>query len=242
MKIAIIDNLISYWKLDESSGDAIDIHSSNDGTIYGATQNVAGKINTAYSFDGNDYVDCGNDVSLQPTSEITISCWIKPASQQEVCWVDLGPGNYGVGCSANDPVSSSTWSWQIRYGSTPPGCYLGFQLNTNAGSAWAQLDQNLTVGTWYHIVATFDGTYSKIYLNGVLKDTHNFGATTIVTDVANKILIGQEGWANYFNGVIDEVGIWSKALSLTKVVKLYNQGDGLAYPFIVGPFPTHFRI
>ena len=45
--MALIDGLISYWKLDEESGDAIDACGNNDGTVTGATQGAAGKINTA---------------------------------------------------------------------------------------------------------------------------------------------------------------------------------------------------
>ena len=72
--MALTTNLISYYKLDESSGDAIDAHGSNDGTVTGATQNVAGKINTAYSFDG-----AGQDrVSTFTTpANGTISLWVK---------------------------------------------------------------------------------------------------------------------------------------------------------------------
>jgi len=51
--MALTDNLVSYYKLDESSGNAIDAHGDNDGTLTGnITQNSTGKINTGYAFDG----------------------------------------------------------------------------------------------------------------------------------------------------------------------------------------------
>ena len=63
----LTDGLVSHWKLD---GDANDSAGSNDGTIYGATPTV-GQIGGALEFDGSgDYVDCGNDDSLDMTDEI----------------------------------------------------------------------------------------------------------------------------------------------------------------------------
>src|SRR6056297_1438800 len=70
------DGLVSYWTLDESSGDAIDYISGNDGTPNGGvTQGVTGQVNSAYSFDGSDdYINLGNGLqSIQ-----TFSFWVYP--------------------------------------------------------------------------------------------------------------------------------------------------------------------
>ena len=59
--MALIDNLVAYYKLDETSGNAIDIHGSNDGTTTNISYEVTGKINTGYSFNG---VPIGNTLSV----------------------------------------------------------------------------------------------------------------------------------------------------------------------------------
>jgi hypothetical protein len=78
--MALIDNLVSYYKLDETSGTTVeDAYGSNDGTNDGATVNVAGKINTAYDFDGdNDYVDTNVEpVISSGGDDFSVSMWFK---------------------------------------------------------------------------------------------------------------------------------------------------------------------
>ena len=77
--------LVSYWPLDRASikGKTVeDVWGKNDGTIAGNPQIVAGKIHEAMKFDAknNDYVECGNDKSLDLAEEITIEVWTKPST------------------------------------------------------------------------------------------------------------------------------------------------------------------
>ena len=72
--------LISYYKLDESSGDVVDFYDGNNGTVFGGLiRNLTGQVNKSFSFDGsNDYVNLDSlvdDVNLY--SEGTISGWVK---------------------------------------------------------------------------------------------------------------------------------------------------------------------
>jgi hypothetical protein len=91
---------------------------------------------------------------------------------------------------------------------------------------------------WYHVVVTFDRSGNALmYVNGVLQtDTENISAgisTSIVN--TNNFNIGQIGSAlsgYYFNGIIDEVGFWTRLLFSDEVLNLYNAGVGLAYPFV----------
>ncbi len=69
-------DLVGYWKFDEGSGNtAYDLSNyTNDGTINGDPKWVAGKIGAALEFDGSDdYVDCGNDPSLNINDRITVA-------------------------------------------------------------------------------------------------------------------------------------------------------------------------
>src|SRR6056297_3581873 len=76
-------SLTSYYSLEETSGDVIDSHGTNNGTNNGATRGVTGKINNAFDFDGsNDYVDTGNKFT-DTTTEFSVSVWMKMDSQDD---------------------------------------------------------------------------------------------------------------------------------------------------------------
>jgi hypothetical protein len=209
------EGIVSYWSFDNSSNPGKDYVGGNDGTVYGATWTSDSISGNALEFDSvDDYVDCGNDSSLDITDEITIETWIKPAMKHET-----GP-NLGVMAKAKSGVD---WAWQLRFGNNAANDTLGFQFNTESGSRWVNLNQNLSVRQWHHVVGVFNGTHAMIYLNDLLKDTNTFNS--IVSSNAD-LLIGEEGWNLYFNGTIDEVRIYNRTLSAEEISELYNEGIG----------------
>ena len=76
--------MVSYWKLDEDSGDVIDSFNSNHGTNHGAIRGLTGQVDNAYSFDGiDDYVDVPDDNSLNlGTGDFTLEAWINASTSQ----------------------------------------------------------------------------------------------------------------------------------------------------------------
>ena len=107
---------------------------------------------------------------------------------------------------------------------------------------------NVTLGTsgWYHLVLTFDPTVSsgtmKGYVNAVERTTRASCAGNGANDVnlIIKFVLGAS-WSGYTNGtqnsalaIMDEVGVWNRALSADEVTSLYNSGAGLQYPFLLG--------
>ena len=214
MASTLLNDLVSYYKLDESSGDAIDSAGSNDGTVNGATQGVTGKINTAYDFDGNDYISCGTQ-SLANNS-FSISVWI--AADSTSC-------NYAVGQGTN---------------SSRRGLHFG-RRSSNGKFTFAffadDLDSSTSVatdGTWEHWVGTYDASTNsrKLYRNGVLDSSDTAGGDYIGTGT---LYIARSYTTSYFYGKIDEVGIWDRALTSSEITELYNSGDGISYPFSTGP-------
>ena len=79
----------------------------------------------------------------------------------------------------------------------------------------------MTPDEWHHIASTFDGTTIRCYLNGIETDTNILSA--IKSDNA-RLFIGQDGWGNIFNGTVDEVKIYSRALSVDEVRADYEAG------------------
>lgn len=214
--MTLVDGCVAYWKLDESSGDAIDSVNGYDGTVYGCTQGVDGKINTCYSFDGNDYIEKSFESSLNPDI-FSVSLWVKS---------DGPDGQY------HSPITSRDI--------TPQRGYIIYQGNNNkwefwigTGVAWATIYGNNVTTNWIHLVAVYDGTNMRLYENGIL--TAGPSANSFSKNTVRPIRIGTgstEGAPQlFFNGLIDEIGLWNKALSPEEVTTLYNDGSGFTFPF-----------
>lgn len=224
--MVLTDGLISYWKLDESSGDAIDAHSDNDGTITGATQNVSGKLNTAYSFDGSDRVDISNvlaDITDQDT--LSISLWVKGAGQNDKIILGFCKDSAGFNNLLDIGTSNSGSFNKLRIFRYDDSAQI------NSTGATTILDNT----NFYHIVFTCDAGTWVAYVNGVSEIN---GSYSPATNGFNKVFMGvtitATSYYGYFTGVVDEVGIWNRALTSDEASALYNAGSGLAYPFSTG--------
>ncbi|MBN2317207.1 MAG: hypothetical protein JXM79_24995, partial [Sedimentisphaerales bacterium] len=217
--------IVGWWRLNEGSGTTATDTSGygNDGTLRGNPQWVVGVAGSALEFNGtSDFVDCGNDESLNLTDEISITLWMRPASAGE------GGPNAGPACRAE---SGATWSWQLRY-NAPGGSYMGFQFNGDPeGSTWVDVQQNLTPGEWYHIVGTFDGTTIKCHLNAEETQSANISG---ITSGDSTFFIGQDGWVNVFDGAVDEVRIYNHTLSEAEIL---GTMAGEVWPYAYGPDP-----
>lgn len=218
-----------YLPMNEGSGEPHDSSGFNNVVAnYGASW-VTGSYGRAMSFDGiNDYVDCGTDVRLQPTDTFAIGLWIKPALNQEYCY-DTIEGNYGLAGVVDGANSTTYWSWQLRYGSAD-ACSLGLQVNTAAGGKWVTLGYNLPTATWSYILASFDRDIERIYVDGVLKDTNNFTATTITTNAATKLMFGVAGWGvsnTYYEGLISRPTFYNLDPPVADILSYYNTTKGI---------------
>jgi len=213
-KPAYPDGYVGYWKFDEGKGTTAydaSMH-SNNGTINGADWTMNGKIGGALDF-VSDYVDCGNDESLDITDAITISAWVK-----------------GSGTIVNKGGEPETYSVCIR--SNKPVFYRELQNGANKYLTGAiSLDTNV----WHHIVAVDDDTNMKIYVDGV-KDANELSSSAWSAGVdSSHLLIGHVGAPGsearlgdgYFDGLIDEVKIYPFALTPAEIKQEYNRGKAI---------------
>lgn len=225
-QINIIEGIVSYWKFD---GDFYDAHSSNHGTPAGGVSaaNQTGAINYCPYFNGNSnaYVTCGNNPNLNITgTAITMSAWI-----------------YNEKTTRSDIISkgrdyTSNRGYHLYTTGNPLRIRALFRLagTTGHGSGNSVDSDPIDLHTWYHVVATFDGIYGRMYINGNLVNvTQQAGS---IGSASTQFVIGAHsagptGWGYQWKGKIDEVGIWNRVLSETEVNILYNNGQGLQYPF-----------
>lgn len=221
--MALIDNIQNYWKLDESSGDAIDAVASNDGTVTGATQGADGKIGTSYSFDGvNDSISFTNDV---PTTTGTINFWMYPTFD-----LDDGLPHY-IYNSANAANTNN----RISFNKQGTDLYdLGIWNSTGTRQVTITFaDEEIAKDTWSMVTITYTTNSVFIYVNNVEKGTD----TSVTTPSGNpaSLYIGTwiDGALFDYAGRIDEVGVWTVVLSSAERDSLYNSGNGLTHPFTV---------
>ncbi len=213
--MALIDNLVSYWKLDESSGDASDSVGSltltNANVTYGAA-----KINNGANFNGTSS-RLTHSSSGNLTGDFSISFWVKYNS------------------FAGGPMIYSDWSLTNRniFLYTDTGGILYFYRGNGGASQDATPAQTATLstGTWYHIVVTQSGTSKKMYVNAGTPTTATATYTGGSTGASSTFCVYATANADYLNGTLDEVGFWTRELTASEVTQLYNVGAGLQYPF-----------
>lgn len=174
---------------------------NNDGTITGAQWRADGRFGGALAFDGDDMVEVADAASLDLTT-LTISAWVRPRTQtrwQTVAVKGNGSGgvSYGMYATSTDFRSTFTvWS----------------------GSHGVYGDEPLPMNAWSHIAATYDGSYWRLYRQGVLVRTAATPAPAISTRnlmIGNHDLWPDEG----FDGLIDELRIYGTALSEADIVR-----------------------
>jgi len=166
-------------------------------------------VNSAYNFidlDGsNEYIDCGDGTSLDTTSQLTLSSW-----------VNFDSTGTNVILARDDNTNSN----YILYGWSDGKIYAQIRIS---GVAKTVDGGSYSSNVWYHVVATFDGSSLKIYVDGDLKDTLSASGSIDNDDVS--LEIGRKGNNSfYFNGKIGQTAIWNKALLATEVSAIYTLG------------------
>ena len=219
----ITTGLVGHWKMDEGSGGtAADSVGSADGTLSGPTW-TTGQINGALLWSGgSENVDLGTlDVS---GSEITISAWVR----DDGC--NLAAVDCRVISKANGSNAGDHW-WMISL--TDSGNrYFRFRLKTvGATTTLIASSGGTTIGQWYLVTVTYNGSGMYIYSNGVeVGSAAKAGA--LDTDNSVSAYIGQNPGSlnNDWVGIIDDVRIYSRALSAADVAALYAYTGGCFNP------------
>jgi len=195
-----------YWKFDEGSGTI-----AYDSTIYknngtltcvgtGCSpptwQSPANCISgSCLSFNGSsNYVSIPDSVDISPINAVTIETWVKAPDTQARGLVD------------KDRVSSYDLHINGKF---------RFMINNSV------LDSvTAPNNSWQYVVATYDGSNMKIYINGILESTKT--QTGTIGDTTGPLYIGRLTDGYYFNGLIDEVRIYNRALSPAEIQQHYN--------------------
>lgn len=221
--MALTDGLVSYWKLDETSGTtASDSVGSNDWTASNVSW-VTGKINNWWSFNGTSSII---NTSYTRTNTFTVSAWIK-TSATVTAWT--------APTILNADNTTTNRAWQFRLLDTHK-----VQLQI-AVLPQRNVTSTTSVDDWnrHLVTATADWTNIKVYVDG---DLENTTADSSTYPTAWWLAIGAMLWwasVYWFNGLLDEVWIRERALTSTEVSELYNSWAWKQYPFTAGTYKIY---
>jgi len=194
--------LVAAYSFDEGTGTtAGDVSgNANSGTLSGATWTTSGKYGNALSFNGTSArVTIADSASLDLTNAMTLEAWVRPSVTQ--------------------------WGWRSVVTKDVDQYYLMGSSNPQdrpaIGGTFGTTNQNvfatagLPANTWTHLAASFDRTTIRLYVNGVQVAT---GPQTAAISTSNAALtIGANFYGEYFQGLIDEVRVYNRALTATEI-------------------------
>jgi hypothetical protein len=168
-------------------------------------------------FDGNDYVDCGNDPSLDlGTGSITVEFWAK-RSIGGITPLSKGFYNHSIG---------KTTGWKYRCNQGDKRMYIVIGDGTNSANAMESSASN--DGTWHHFAGVIDRTANliQLYKDGILQASNDISSIASIS-VPNDFVLGYApnvGWSyDYWQGNLDEIRYWNTARSQAEIIQYMNQ-------------------
>lgn len=224
--------LLGHWTFDGKhmrNGVAQDVSGQgNHGNLINiatTTFYTPGKIGQGASFDGvDDYIQVNSPTSLDDLGPMSISAWVYPKSS--------GESAAGIIIHKSSGFGAFGWQFVIDSASTPGVLSPYFSRDYTTTDLQHIVTSGLVpINKWSHIILTWDGSVTaanvKIYLNGaeVTYTTTIDGVGDLVSDSSSSMQIGNNtGGSRSFDGSIDDVRIYNRALSADEVRALYNSG------------------
>ncbi len=223
--------LIAHYKMNDNATNTVVIDNIgiNNGTSTNNTNtmSVTGKINNALEFDGsteNISLVAGNTL-IPDNDSWSISCWFNAdVIDEKRKLIEFRSANGGGNPGFDLHVDTTNL---LRTGT----------YDADTGVAQRTI-KTISTSNWFQIVATYDGTNIRCYVNGNLELTFAINLDTISSDV---VRIG-DSWlgagSDWFDGKIDDIRIYNGVSSLKEIQDVYNSGSGTESEDVQFPDPT----
>ena len=216
-------NLVSFYALDGTTGNVIDLVGINNGTNHGADRGVTGKIYNAFDLElsESDYVrlDDGTGTLADITDTLSVILWHKPETVPTGHLLSGGVNSWGFYLTVAD---------KLAFGKLGVG-----QAGATTGT--------IVAGEWQHMAVTYDGTADSVslYLNGSLDAGSPDAYSATFTADLPRDLGRSPANSEYTDGIFDDVGIWNRALSAEEVLAFYNTTEPT---FTLGAEESVFKV
>lgn len=223
----LLTGLVAYWKLDEASGNAVDSHGSNTLTDTNTVTSASGKQGTARQFTGanSECLQIADNAALSMGNfDFTIAAWV---------YFDSGGGSPVIAGKFSGAGENREYALWFNSGAG----YLSFIISsdgTTGGQVYvdAAAFGAIATGTWYLVIGWHDSVADNISIQVNNGSISSFLHSAGVFDGAAPFVIGALGASSqYFDGRIDEVGVWKRLLTSTERGQLWNSSVGRTYPF-----------
>jgi concanavalin A-like lectin/glucanase superfamily protein/Big-like domain-containing protein/putative Ig domain-containing protein len=202
MSTPIADGPVAAYSFDEGAGLTArdDTGRLQTGTITGATWTSTGRFGSALRFDGvNDWVTVADSSWLDLTREMTLEAWVYPTA--------------GGGWRTVLQKQAGDWYTFALYsdGSTGPNARMMLLSDTSVTTPAA-----LAPNAWTHLAATYDGSTLRLFVNGLV--VSSTPATGLLQTSSDPLRFGGNSiWGEHFAGVIDEVRVYNRALTVAEI-------------------------
>ncbi len=209
--VPVPTGLVNWWK---AEGDATDFIDGTNGVLNG-TSFVTGEVDQAFNFDGGHYISVPSASDLDFTTAMTIEGWV---------YLTTNNTNSGLVFKGSFGGSQGIYSLGFFTGYSNR---LTLRLNGSASEGAGQVtgSTSLTPGQWYHIAAVYDGASEKLYVNGVLDGSQAYSGA-IATDTSPLIIGGYYAPPYLFNGRLDELSMYDRALSHAELFSVFSARGG----------------
>jgi len=210
------NGLIAYYPFD---GDVLDYSGNgNHGDPQGGVAFVDGKIGSSVSLNGSGKIEVSDSKNMLAPPNLSISGWINRQGS------NVGSGAEGmvVYKGIYDPFGNMAYAIQLNDSN--------YKLSSRSDSSGSDLlfsNSTIGIGTWYHFVAVYDNNMKthKLYIDGDLADQTTYAG--VIKQTTEVLCIGAYGYNGgyYYKGIIDELRIYNRALSVSEIQQLYQAGQ-----------------
>lgn len=217
------NTLVSYYKFDEVSGNALDELAGNDLVEQGTVSNQLGIINNARgSYTTSNYFNGTTGYTLDQNKDYSLSFWINrtgtPSSEERIL-------------SIGDVAPTNGYFLSVR---VTTGNKLRLVLVKNGQPALLDISSsaNIPLNNWTQIVITYDGATrgAEMYINGVLNNSGTASLTAGITTDDDLHVGSQAGSSGSPDVYFDELAVYNGTLNTSSIASLYNNHIGLTYP------------
>jgi large repetitive protein len=205
----LADHPVAYWRMDETTGNTMVDASGNANNgryvgIYALGQPGAIAANTAVGFDGQSGAASVLSSTTLQLNTVTIELWLNKHTDTE----------YGVYVAKNVELGGAAGSGWFQLLNSHHDGRLEFRITSDGAPALTSTS-TLALNTWYYVVATYDGTVAKLFVNGKLDNS--LKATATPKQTSDPLFIGRRMDGLFNDAVIDEVAIYPVALSADRI-------------------------